>query len=390
MGELVAEVRRALVAAISLLVAALAVVWAAPSARAEDSLEWRKTEWRFHPPEGFPQSEKYERDAFVPLANGWVAVLGQLDSTSDGFVQVHDGTGRWLWTTLLSGEDGIVGYWSWPAAVAVRSKSGAWDLVASENEGYYIWRIDAQGGLLWRRMLESDIGLDLAPAMAAENDAVWLGGWAATDDMCGEGAAVVKLDEAGNAVWRWRQPEPKFGAVNDLLPLGDGRLLVWVDYGGPLAHLGSMSAVCPRTSESELVLLDADGKELARRMLPFDPGIGAMVRLADGRVALTVEREQGNRLFIAVIDVRDGISVSEVSLDPALSDAGYFGNLPVIADEGGGLMFYAGNVIYWVAPTGKITRTTAISPVDMWTCRFRSPSSVVCLDYYLLNWLEIR
>jgi hypothetical protein len=91
-----------------------------------------------------------------------------------------------------------------------------------------------------------------------------------------------------------------------------------------------------------------------------------------------------------VIDVRDGISVSEVSLDPALSDAGYFGNLPVIADEGGGLMFYAGNVIYWVAPTGKITRTTAISPVDMWTCRFRSPSSVVCLDYYLLNWLEIR
>jgi hypothetical protein len=266
-------------------------------------------------------------------------------------------------------------------------------LVASENEGYYVWRVDAQGHLLWRRRLDHDVGLDPAPVMAAENGEVWLGGWFETGDMCGDGAAVVKLDDAGNVVWRWRQPEPSFAAVNDLLPLGDGRLLALVDGGGPLAYLGSMSAVCPRTAESELVLLDANGKELAHRLLPFDPGVGAMVRLADGRVALAVQREQANdanRLFIAALDARDGISLSEVSLDPALSDAGYFGNLPVIADEDGGLIFYAGNVIYWVAPTGRMTRTSNISPVDMWTCRFRSPSSVVCLDYYLLNWLEVR
>lgn len=386
-----AEVRRRLAAAMPLLVVVLAVVWLCPVALGDDALVWHQTEWRFHPPEGFASSG-YDRQAFSPLANGWVAVLGQLRSTYDGFVQLHDEGGRWLWTQPLRGDDGIVGYWSRPAALAVRSRSGAWNVVAVDGQGDYVWRLDSQGELLWRRRLAKDMGLEFAPAAAAEGSTVWLGGWAGTDDMCGEGAAVVKLDEAGNVVWRWRRPKPSFAAVNDLLPLGDGRLLVLVDYGGPLAYLGNMSAVCPRTAESELVLLDAEGTEVARRMLPLDPGIEAMVRLADGRVALPVDRNQvndTNRLFIVALDARDGISVEEVSLDLLLLNASMFSLLPAGADSDGSLIFYNGRALRWVLSDGRIARTQELPTYDLWRCEFKASPGLVCLGYYTLKSLDL-
>lgn len=377
------------------LLAFIGLVTGMPAVAEDWEPAWQKTEWRFHPPAGFPRSEKYKREAFAPLANGWVAVLGQLDSTWDGFIQVHDETGRWVWTQALRGEvDGIVGYWSEPAALAVRSRSGSWDLVAVGNEDYYVWRLDAEGNLLWRRRLDTDLGLELAPAAAADETTVWLGGWAETEDyMCGEGAAVVKLDESGGLIWRWRQPLPIFGAANDLLPLDDGRLLVLVEYGGPRAYLGSMSADCPQSVESELVLLDAEGRELARRKLPFELRLGGMIRLADGRVALLVQGERAsedNRMFIVSIDANaNDLSVAEVELDRVLLDLGYFGYLPVVADRGGGLILYVGDAVLRVGSTGQIMRTEKVPPMDWWPCWFHGPSNIVCLEEYLLDRLKL-
>jgi len=376
-----AEIRRTLAAAVPLLVAALAVIWLRPSALGDDALVWQKTEWHFHPPEGFAATEKHGHDEVVPLVNGWLAMVGRLESTGEGFVQLHDEDGRWLWTTLLPDED--VDYWSEPAAVAVRSSSGAWDLVVSEDDSHYVWRLDAQGKRLWRRRLNTDIGIVSTRAMAAEDGTVWLGGWAETDDFeCGDGAGVVKLDDDGNAVWRWRQPGGIFSAADDLLPLGDGRLLVLMD----------IDVACTRNLESELVLLDSGGEEVARQRLPFNPGMRAMIRLADGRIALLVPRDHTsavNRLFIVSIDEQtSAFAITEVELDKEFLTGDDFYFLPVAADRDGGLVFFVGYGLEFLAPTGRIARTEYVPPEDWRPC-WVQPSKVLCLDQYLLRWIQI-
>lgn len=372
-----AEVRRTLAAAIPLLVVALAAAWA----WAGDSSVWQKAAWRFHPPEGYPTTEKFEHEKIMLLANGQVALVGRLASNGEGFVQLHDEEGRWLWTALLPGKD--LGLWSDQTAAAVRSSSGAWDLVVSDDGSHIVWRLDDQGKLLWGRRLREDVGLAWSRAVATENGDVWLGGWTATGDFdCGDGAGVVKLDQQGNVVWRWREPPESFGAASDLVPLGDGRLLV----------LLVNDAGCTPTVESELVLLDADGEEIKRHGLPFEYLSREMIRLADGRIALLVprqDRSEVNRLFIVSIDEQtSALSIAETELDESFATGDDFYLLPAAAGRDGGILFFVGYALQWISSTGEVTRTERVPPEDWRPC-WVQPSKVLCVDAYLLRWIQI-
>jgi hypothetical protein len=315
------------------------------------------------------------------LANGQAALVGRLASSGEGFVQLHDEEGRWLWTALLPGK--ALGPWSDQTVAAVRSSSGAWNLVVSDDGSHTFWRLDNRGRLLWRRRLREDVGLAWTRAVATDNGDVWLGGWTASDDFdCGDGAGVVKLGQRGNVVWRWREPPERFGDASDLLPLGDGRLLVLL-----MSDLG-----CTPTVESALVLLDGDGEEVARHGLPFDYTSRRMIRLVDGRVALLVPRKDRwdvNRLFIVSIDEPvSAISIVEAGLDRGLATGDDFYSLPATAGRAGGLLFFVGHAVQWLSPDGQIARTERVPPEDWRPCQIQ-PSKVLCVDSYLMRWIEI-
>jgi hypothetical protein len=380
-GEFVAEVRRGLVAAISLLVALLAVVCAPPSALGDESLAWRKTAWRFHPPDGYPSTETYEHEEIELLANGRVAMVGRLGSSGDGLVQLHDEAGRWLWTVVLPGKD--AGVWSYMGAAAVRSGSGRWDMVVSDDGSHTVWRLDDRGKLLWRRSLRGEVGLAWTGIIAVEDGGIWLGGWAETEDYeCGDGAGVVKLDEQGDVVWRWRDPGGISSAAIDLVPVGDGRVLALV-----VENVG-----CTAALESELVLLDADGEEILRAELPIDHASRPMIRLADGRVALLDPRGgswEANRLFILSFDApANALSVTEAGLDPSLATGDDFYFLPATASQDGSLLFFVGYALQWLSPDGRIVRTERVPPEDWRRCQIQ-PSKVLCVDPYLLRWIAV-
>jgi hypothetical protein len=252
-------------------------------------------------------------DGLGLLPDGSVLITG-IDERDQRLLVRVDGSGRELWRRFLSGE--LYGSsFSDPAVVVLAGGEGdepagsefAADAVAAdENNGFWGVRT-SDGRLLWRREWW-EAGLDIGDTLAAGPDGSFLvGGYESLErgSQCDNRAAVVRLDATGRVLWRWGFVLAGFNRmsfVNDILPLPDGRTLVWVGSLGK--HYVGRVACADYSDRAWLIWLDEAGRQQALVELPPMGSRQSMTILPDGAIGLAGLRYENGEfgdVFVGIL-----------------------------------------------------------------------------------------